>query len=60
MSTTTEVKNLITTLTEALNDAEKHEDGNNAAGTRLRKSLQQVATTCKALRKVVQEERTTR
>jgi hypothetical protein len=60
MSTTTEVKNLITTLTEALNDAEKHEDGNNAAGTRLRKSLQQVATTCKTLRKVVQEERTTR
>ena len=60
MSTTTEVKNLITTLTEALNDAEKHEDGNNAAGTRLRKSLQQVATTCKPLRKVVPEERTTR
>jgi len=60
MSTTTEVKNLITTLTEALTDAEKHEDGNNAAGTRLRKSLQHVVTTCKALRKVVQEERTSR
>tara|TARA_R110000765_G_scaffold225615_1_gene329625 strand:+ start:418 stop:600 length:183 start_codon:yes stop_codon:yes gene_type:complete len=60
MSTATEVKDLITTLTEALADVTKHEDGNNAAGARLRKSLQHVATTCKGLRKVVQEERTER
>jgi hypothetical protein len=60
MSTTTIVQNLITTLTDALTDAEKHEVGNNAAGTRLRKSLQEVANTCKTLRKTVQEERNSR
>ena len=60
MSTTTIVQNLITTLTDALTDAEKHETGNNAAGTRLRKSLQEVANTCKTLRKTVQEERNSR
>ena len=60
MSTTNEVQNLITALTEALGDAEKHETGNNAAGTRLRKSLQLVATNCKVLRKSVQEQRTAR
>jgi hypothetical protein len=60
MSTTTIVQNLITTLTDALTDAEKHETGNNAAGTRLRKSLQEVVNSCKTLRKTVQEERNSR
>ena len=60
MSTTNEVRTLITTLTAALNDATKHDTGNNAAGGRLRKALQEVATTCKVLRKTVQEERNSR
>jgi hypothetical protein len=60
MSAINEVQTLIETLTEALGDAAKHDAGNNAAGTRLRKSLQQVATDCKVLRKSVQEERNTR
>jgi|TARA_B100000287_G_scaffold282636_1_gene266323 hypothetical protein len=60
MSVTTSVNNLIETLTTALTDAEKHESGNNAAGTRLRKQLQEVVNTCKTLRKQVQEERNTR
>jgi hypothetical protein len=54
------VSTLITTLTEALHDAEKHDAGNNAAGGRLRKSLQSAATTCKNLRKTVQDERNVR
>ena len=41
-TTTTTVENLITTLTEALTEAEKHTNGNNAAGGRLRKTLQTV------------------
>jgi len=62
MSTTTTetVTTLINSLTEALDDASKHSDGNNAAGGRLRKTLQEVATTCKTLRRAVQEERNTR
>ena len=60
MSVTTSVNNLIQNLTEALDDATKHESGNNAAGTRLRKQLQDVVNTCKTLRKQVQEERNTR
>lgn len=60
MSATNEVQNLITTLTDALTDATKHDGGNNAAGGRLRKALQEVAVTCKDLRKTVQEERNSR
>ena len=60
MSVTTSVNDLIETLTTALTDAENHESGNNAAGTRLRKQLQEVVNTCKTLRKQVQEERNTR
>tara|TARA_R100000005_G_C4982013_1_gene191544 strand:+ start:192 stop:392 length:201 start_codon:yes stop_codon:yes gene_type:complete len=59
-TTTTTVENMITTLTEALSEAEKHTNGNNAAGGRLRKALQNVANTCKDLRKTVQEERNAR
>ena len=59
-TTTTTVENMITTLTEALDEAEKHTNANNAAGGRLRMSLQNVANTCKDLRKTVQEERNAR
>jgi|TARA_R110000824_G_scaffold38491_4_gene117524 hypothetical protein len=60
MSITTSVSDVIENLTEALDNANKHESGNNAAGTRLRKQLQDAANMCKTLRKQVQEERNTR
>ena len=59
-TTTDTITTMIDTLTEALTDVEKHETGNNAAGGRLRKSLQTVATGCKVLRKAVQDERNNR
>ncbi|MAK32404.1 MAG: histone H1 [Acidiferrobacter sp.] len=34
------VQNMINELTEALTDAEKHDSGNGAAGTRVRKVMQ--------------------
>tara|TARA_B100000902_G_C27054627_1_gene785929 strand:+ start:29 stop:211 length:183 start_codon:yes stop_codon:yes gene_type:complete len=39
------IQNMINELIEALDDAEKHESGNSAAGTRIRKVMQ----TCKVL-----------
>lgn len=59
-TTTDTITTMIAALTEALDDAEKHDTGNNAAGGRLRKSLQTVATGCKVLRKEVQDTRNTR
>ena len=59
-STTTTVESLITELATALDEAVKHENGNNAAGGRLRKVLQTVSNGCKDLRKTVQEERNSR
>ena len=37
------IQDMINDLTDALGDAEKHDSGNNAAGTRIRKVMQ----TCK-------------
>tara|TARA_B100000945_G_scaffold272144_1_gene234409 strand:- start:1832 stop:2014 length:183 start_codon:yes stop_codon:yes gene_type:complete len=39
------IQDMINELTEALTDAEKHDSGNNAAGTRVRKVMQ----SCKAM-----------
>ena len=39
------IQDMINELTEAIGDAEKHDSGNNAAGTRIRKVMQ----TCKGL-----------
>ncbi len=39
------IQSMINELIEALDDAEKHESGNSAAGTRIRKVMQ----TCKVL-----------
>lgn len=39
------IQDMINDLTDALGDAEKHDSGNNAAGTRIRKVMQ----TCKGL-----------
>jgi len=52
-----QMEDMIHVLAESLVDANKHGDGNNAAGGRVRKVLQTVATKCKELRKQVQEER---
>ena len=58
MATMTEnVQSMIDTLSEALGNAEKHDKGNKAAGTRLRKALQTVAVGCKSGRKQVSAER---
>ena len=57
MSIEQSVKELINLLSDSLGDAMKHDSGNNAAGGRVRKTLQTVAATCKELRKQVQQER---
>tara|TARA_Y100001934_G_C12001163_1_gene607751 strand:+ start:546 stop:728 length:183 start_codon:yes stop_codon:yes gene_type:complete len=45
MSVREMIQDMINELTEALEDAEKHDSGNGAAGTRVRKVMQ----TCKSL-----------
>ena len=45
MSVREMIQGMINELTEALGDAEKHDAGNGAAGTRVRKVMQ----TCKGL-----------
>lgn len=46
---------LIETLNGAVEDADKFDDGNQSAGTRVRKALQSVINGSKELRKTVQE-----
>jgi hypothetical protein len=60
MSASNSVETLVEKLTEALNDAQKHDRGVDAAGARLRKRLQDVSVCCKELRAEVQEERNSR
>jgi len=60
MKVTDCVLKMVDDLNESLIEATKHESGNNAAGTRLRKVLQEVANCCKELRGQVQEERNAR
>lgn len=45
MSVREMIQDMINELTEVLGDAEKHDSGNKAAGTRIRKVMQ----TCKGL-----------
>ena len=45
MSVREMIQDMINELTDALGDAEKHDSGNNAAGTRIRKVMQ----SCKGL-----------
>ena len=59
-NTTETVQTMITTLTEALADATKHDAGNNAAGGRLRKTLQTIAVGCKTARTEIQATRNAR
>tara|TARA_B100000925_G_C21839045_1_gene400619 strand:- start:177 stop:368 length:192 start_codon:yes stop_codon:yes gene_type:complete len=52
------VQELVTTLNEALDDAEKFSDkGNKAAGTRVRKALLEVSKACKEIRQQVSDEK---
>lgn len=54
------ILNLIDALQQNLVEATKHEAGNHAAGTRLRKVLQDIATSCKDMRAQIQAERNER
>lgn len=60
MSAVSDINDLINCLNEALEDAAKHDRGNAAAGTRLRKCLSLVTKQCKGLRTKVQEEKAAR
>ena len=51
---------MIATLTAALNDADKHDKGNSAAGTRVRKALQSVKAAAQEVRVQVQNEKNSR
>ena len=44
------IQDMINELTEALSDAEKHDSGNNAAGTRVRKVMQSCKNLAQAVR----------
>jgi hypothetical protein len=58
MATMTDnIQSMIDTLSDALGDASKHDKGNKAAGTRLRKAMQTVAVSCKEGRKQVSADR---
>jgi hypothetical protein len=53
MSVKSTVEQAVQQLTEALSDAEKTDSGNKAAGTRVRKTAQEVGNLLKELRKQV-------
>jgi len=60
MSTISErIQNLSTLLSEAQVDSAKCDKGNKAAGTRVRKLMQEVIAECKEVRKAVLEARNT-
>ena len=60
MSVEAMVQGMIDTLNDALGDAGKHDRGNSAAGTRVRKAMQAVKTIAQELRTEVQETKNTR
>ena len=60
MNAVNSIETLIEVLTGAVNDATKHDKGVDAAGARLRKKLQSVASACKNLRAEVQDSRNSR
>jgi|APSaa5957512493_1039668.scaffolds.fasta_scaffold65487_1 hypothetical protein len=58
MSTITEkMEKLTKLLTESQEDAGKCDKGNKSAGTRIRKTMQEVIAECKEIRKAVLEAR---
>jgi len=57
MSVADMVQGMIDTLNEALVDAGKHDRGNSAAGTRVRKAMQATKNTAQDVRKQVQADK---
>ena len=57
MSVEAMVQGMIDTLNDALADAAKHDRGNSAAGTRVRKAMQAVKNSAQDVRKQVQNDK---
>ena len=60
MSVEAMVQGMIDDLTEALGDAAKHDGGNSAAGTRVRKAMQEAKKAAQAVRTQVQADKNSR
>lgn len=60
MSIQTSLANLTTQINDLQRDAEKHDKGQNAAGTRLRQGLMELQRQASALRRQIQDERNAR
>jgi len=54
------VQGMIDALTDAMGDAAKHDRGNSAAGTRVRKAMQACKGCAQDVRKQVQSDKNTR
>ena len=57
MSVEANVQKMIDDLTAALADAVKHDKGNSAAGTRVRKAMQAIKSDAQAVRVQVQNDK---
>jgi|TARA_B110000881_G_scaffold217890_2_gene236318 hypothetical protein len=60
MSVSDMVQGMIDELSAALADAGKHDGGNSAAGTRVRKAMQAVKGSAQAVRLAVQSDKNSR
>ena len=60
MSVEAMVQGMIDDLTETLGDAAKHDRGNSAAGTRVRKAMQAAKATAQDVRQKVQSDKNSR
>ena len=60
MSVADMVQGMIDELTEALADAGKHDRGNSAAGTRVRKAMQNIKSAAQGVRTQVQNDKSSR
>tara|TARA_B100001029_G_C14697100_1_gene252872 strand:- start:64 stop:246 length:183 start_codon:yes stop_codon:yes gene_type:complete len=60
MSVKNMIQEMINELTETLDDAEKHDYGNGAAGTRVRKVMQSCKNLAQDIRIKVQEDKNSR
>lgn len=57
MSIETMLQDMIDNLTETMKDAGKHDKGVNAAGTRVRKTMQSIKAAAQDVRKQVQADK---
>ena len=60
MSVESMLQGMIDALNDALGDASKHDRGNSAAGTRVRKAMQDCKKTAQAVRLQVQADKKSR